>query len=151
MTSVLERVRYWWRVLKARVGFRGASLLTFAFIDFVQAYSLWDPATQPKVDMRVPVLRSYQAFLDVMPFRWWAVLWGVVGVICAVQGFARRVDVFGFTAAMFIKALWSAGFLYAWFEYDAYRAWVAASVWFVFGAFVLLISAWKEPSKSRRG
>jgi hypothetical protein len=125
------------RLLIHRVNYRGGALLFFAFLDFVVGSSL---LTDP------PNTAGYRV-IDTLPYSVWAFLWLAVSAICAVQAFARKNDAYGFLAAASIKFLWSFGFLLAWLEHGAYRAEVAASTWFVFGLFVLLISGWKDPDK----
>src|ERR1044072_3059776 len=80
------------RVLKLlavrRVSYRGGALLTFAFIDFVIAYSLTAPGSLPNTP-------SYKV-IALVPYQAWAVIWLLVGLVCAVQAFARHNDAYGF-------------------------------------------------------
>lgn len=123
-----------------RVGRRGAALLIFGFIDEVVGYSLLDSQSRPTGS---PV---YRALEYLAPYRVWAFVWISVGVVCAVQAFARE-DWGGFASAVAIKVVWAGGFLAAWVLYGAYRAWVAAATWGILAALVYLISGWPEPRR----
>lgn len=112
-------------------------MLIFGFIDEVVGYSLLDSQSRP-VNVAV-----YKAIQHLAPLFVWAIVWIVVGVVCAAQAFARD-DRVGFACAIAIKVVWAGGFLAAWVVYGAYRGWVAAATWGVMAALVYLISGWPE-------
>jgi hypothetical protein len=78
----------------------------------------------------------------------WALLWGLVGVVCLVSAF-RRADQAGFAAAISIKMLW--GLLFAGGQVFAGldRGYVSAAVWLALALLVALIAGWPEPQQNR--
>ncbi len=134
--SLLSRAR----AISRRVGRRGASLLSFGFVDEVIGVSLLDAQSRPVNTT------AYEVIERLAPLSVWALVWIVVGVVCATQAFTRD-DQIGFACAIAIKVVWASGFLAAWVIYDAYRGWVAAATWGVVAALVYLIAGWPEPRR----
>lgn len=126
------------RALRQRVGRRGACLLFFALLDAIVAASLTS----------APASATYQFLGQLMPLPWWAAIWVLVGVTCAVQAF-MVTDRVAFAAASALKVVWGLAQLIGW-VFDAIpRGYVAAAIWLAFAAFVQVIAGWQEPS--RRG
>lgn len=120
--------------LHARIGYRGSSLLAFAVVDFIwAAYLIVGPAGGTQV-----------WFGAILPIGFWAAMWIVVGVICAIYAF-RRDDRHGFEAAICIKVVWSLGCLMGCVLGDVPLG--AVGIWLGFAWFVWRISGWPEPRK----
>ncbi len=122
-----------------RVGRRGASLLFFALLDFVYAFSLLAPTGE--------VARSSTfTFLEhIAPLWFFGIMWAAAGVFCAVNAF-RRVDWSGFVAAISIKVIW--GLLYVGAAFAGLpRAYVGAAIWLCLAGWVAIISSWPEPTR----
>lgn len=126
--------------IRVRVGRRGASLLAFAFIDYVVAWSLWDP----EIRAQTAALPAYRAVIDVAPLAVWAAAWLTVALTCTVQAAMRR-DLVAYGAAIGVKVVWAGGMMAAWVFYEAPRAWLSASLWGVLAALVVVIASWREP------
>jgi hypothetical protein len=119
-----------------RIGRRGCYLLFLALLDVVIAYSM----TPFNVVAQLPLYRYFDQYL---PLQAWAGVWAGVGVICAVQAFARR-DHFGFAAAVLLKLVWAALYVVAWVNADVPRGWVGGVVWLSFGGVTAIIASWPE-------
>jgi hypothetical protein len=126
--------------LLARIGRRGTVLLLFGVTDWFLAWGLWDPEQQP------PRASAYRGALAVAPFRFWAVTWAAVGVVCAVYAF-RRIDWPGFSAAVSIKLIWAGCFAWSYFHYAMPRAWVGAVQWGLVAGLVYVCSGWREAGR----
>lgn len=128
------------RALRSRIGRRGAALLVFAYIDYVIGWSLLDPQLRAQTQA-VPV---YRALVDIAPLTVWGWLWLLVAVVCTVQA-VMRSDVWAYSAAIGIKALWAGGMAYAAVVFHAPRGWLSASLWGVIAALLVIINGWLEP------
>jgi hypothetical protein len=128
---------------RRRIGFRGASLLAFAYLDAVIGWMLLDPANVALTRRA----RSYAALYAAAPPWAWAVLWLTVAATCIVQAFARRHDEAGFVGAIAVKAAWSLGMFASWVFYDAPRGWLGASVWAELAVLVAVLAGWPEPHR----
>lgn len=129
------RRRY--RSLLLRIGRRGASLLFLALLDFAIAASLYPV---PDGLIQTPL---YMEISKIAPLPVWAVVWFIVGLACLFYAFKIQ-DRIAFSLAAAIKALWATIYVVAWIDVQPPRAWVGASVFFAFGAWVLIISTWPE-------
>lgn len=117
---------------RPHVGYRGSSLLGFAVVDFVwAAYLVVGPPNSTR-----------EWFAAVVPIGWWAAVWALVGVVCAVFAF-RHDDRHGFEAAIGIKVVWGLGCLIGWVMADVTLG--AVGIWLGFAWFVWRISGWPEP------
>jgi hypothetical protein len=123
-----------------RVGRRGCALLFFALLDFFYCHALLFPSSTARRS------GAYQFLALVLPLWAWAILWGVVGAICAICAF-RRHDQPGFAAAMGLKVLWGTVYLGGWLFVGLERGYVAAVIWLAFAALVGLLSTWPEPPR----
>jgi len=124
-------------LLVRRIGRRGGSLLFFALLDAVYAYSLFVPAAEAK---RGAVLQYVET---VGPLWFWGVLWAVAGGCCLVSAF-RIDDRIGFAAAITIKMIWGLLSFFGAFA-RVERAYVGAVIWLCLAGFVAIISSWPEP------
>ena len=124
--------------VRHRVGHRGSALLFFAVLDLVYCQALLSPSHEARRTAQLMFLAA------VVPLWVWAILWGSVGVLCAVQAFRRR-DQAAFTAAIGLKVMWGLVSLGGWLVGGVERGYVSAAVWLVFAAFVGIISSWPEP------
>lgn len=122
--------------LAHRVGRRGCFLLFLAILDVVIAYSMTPFAAVGQL----PFFRYADRYL---PLQAWAGIWAGVGVICAVQAFARR-DHFAFFVAALLKLTWAGLYLAAWTSVDIPRGWVGSVVWLAFGGVTFIIASWPE-------
>jgi hypothetical protein len=136
VTSARDRIK----ALRARIGRRGAGLLSFGFVDFVFGYSLIDP-TARAVAAAQP---SYKAMQEILPLAAWGWLWVAVGVVCVGHAFTTR-DAGGFMAAIGIKIVWTLAIGASWIVYGAPRAWAGCALWLVVAGLVRLIAGWQEP------
>lgn len=122
--------------LAHRIGRRGCYLLFLALLDLLIAYSM----TPFNAVRQLPLYRHFAQYL---PLQAWASAWLVVGLICAVQAFARR-DHFAFAVAAALKFTWAALYLAAWTIDDIPRGWVGAVIWIGFGGMTAIIASWPE-------
>ena len=129
-------------MLRERVGRRGAALLFFAFLDLIYCWSLLDPPRSTRDTAASVFLAS------ILPLWLWALVWGIVGVICLVGAFRRR-DEWAYTAAIAVKVLWGSLFAGGWLFADLERGYVSAAVWFALALLVALIAGWPEPPSRR--
>lgn len=135
---MLSQLRRLW----SHVGRRGSALLFFCFLDFVYAYSLFNPAPEIRRSPTATFLN------EVVPLWVWGCIWLAAGIVCGVQAFSQR-DRYGFAAAMAIKVLW--GLIYLMLAFAGFeRAYVSAALWLCLAGWVAIISTWPEPSQSRQ-
>jgi hypothetical protein len=130
------------RRIRVRVGRRGASLGFFALVDLVYASALacTPPAATPG---------SSAAFLVlILPVAAWALPWGAVGLLCALQAFATK-DRAAFAAASALCVFWAVLHFTGWVVGMIDRGFVTAVVWGGFGAFIQVIAGWSEPIRER--
>ncbi len=123
----------------ATLGRRGTALLFFAVLDFVYAYSLWDPPE------RSALLVWYA---HVAPLKAWAALWFGVGVVLLSQAF-RRNDKLAFACAAFLKLLWGIVAAIGGLSGSLPRGYVSATIWICAAAWVGVIASWPEPGADR--
>jgi hypothetical protein len=133
-TNTLHRLR----CLRQQVGFRGATLLWFATVDFAYGFSLAVPAERA---LQSPTIRWVGSLI---PLELWAAWWLATGVLCVVFAFRRHDRIgFGFEAAlkgvtgMVMAAGWALGIVP--------RGWVSAAIWLVMAGWVTLVANWPEP------
>lgn len=124
------------RFFVRNVGHRGSALLFFSLLDFVYAYSLFVPPKE--------VVGQLSFIQDVAPLSWWGTLWTIVAVICLVNAFRTR-DRWGFTAAMLIKVMWGALYVYGGIL-GVERAYLGAVIWLCLAGWVGIISSWPAPA-----
>jgi hypothetical protein len=125
------------RRLQRRIGRRGAALTWFAILDLVFGLSLLSPPTSTQATA------TYHYVIALGGFRLWGLVWLAVGAVCAAHVAARR-DRLAFACAILLKVSWGLLFLAAWLVDGAPRAWVSATIWLSFAAFVALLSGWPE-------
>lgn len=124
--------------LWGRLGRRGYALLFFAILDWVYAFSLFNP---PKDAAK---LGSLMFVAHVAPLWFWAVLWLIPAVLCSWQAWTRS-DEAAFTSAIAIKVLWGTLYLVGWVWVHLDRAYVLVAVWWALAGFVGIIASWPEP------
>jgi hypothetical protein len=132
-------VAYW-----RRVGRRGSALLFFAVLDLIYGFSLYRPAP------RAVATPAFVFVAGIAPLWAWAVLWWITGCLCLIGAFMRD-DSLAWAAAMLIKVLWGAVFLFGWLVAGVERGWVSAAIWLCAAALVALLSSWPEPIGSTVG
>lgn len=127
-----------WRRLRARIGFRGDTLLFFAVIDVCYGLSMLFPTDEAR--------RSALArYVDhIMPLPVWGALWLAVAAICVWYAL-RAQDRVAFAAASLLKTLWGSVALLAWLAGDVERGWVSAAIWLVMAGWVTRVAYWPEP------
>lgn len=126
--------------ISRQIGRRGCALLFFSLLDLVYATSL---AADP------PTANGTGHFLaSMLPLPVWAILWGSVGILCAVQAFMRS-DRAAFAAASLIKVVWGIIALIGWLIGEVDRGYVSAVIWLALAAFVHVIAGWPEPRQGR--
>ncbi len=129
------------RWARDNIGRRGAALLFFAFLDFIYAYSLFNPA--PEVRRTATVL-----FVEgLLPLWVWGAMWLAAGICCLTNAF-RANDKVGFAAAIAIKTLWGLLFVVAMVA-GLERAYVSAALWLVLAGWVGIIATWPESTGRR--
>jgi hypothetical protein len=131
-----------WR-LKRRLGRRGAILTCYGLVWVLYGYG---QLVIPQTDQR-----GLKTLLGWMPLSAWAWCWiaaGLVALVCAWAPPGRD------TAAFFVlplpAAAWMATYFAAWLIDGLSRAWVAAAVWAVITAPVLVVAGWPEPPRAKR-
>lgn len=80
---------------------------------------------------------------DLAPMDVWAAIWAVVGAVLIIGAF-HTSDRVAFAAAALLKIMWAAVYMVGWIWHDVGHAWVAALVWSMTAAIVLVISTWPE-------
>lgn len=131
------RVRPLWRRVRHRVGHRGATLLFFAFVDYVYAWSLYRPAPERARSSLVLYLNS------VAPPWVWASLWLATAVAATIFAF-RAQDRLGFTMCIALKTLWSVTLAFG-AARGVEGALPSVAVWVGTAAFLFNAAAWPEP------
>jgi hypothetical protein len=96
----MEKARSSLRALSQRIGRRGSFLLFLSLLDFIYAYGLAFPTA------RAVQNPTYEFLALIVPLYVWAALWLIVGALCLVYAF-RQQDAVGYTAAMFLKGLFT--------------------------------------------
>lgn len=132
------RTPLWLRDLRYRIGRRGCSLLFFALVDLVYAVGLLAAPAETRAQP------TYMFLVAVLPLSVWAVLWGSVGALCAVQAFMLR-DRLAFACASWLKVGWGSVHLFGWLIGVVPRGYVSAVIWLAFAGFVQVIATWPEP------
>lgn len=130
------------RGLAHRIGRRGATLLIFAFINAVIAWTLIDPS-QATLLRHIP---SYRGMLKILPMPAWGLVWSAAALSCVFFAF-RVVDRIGFSTTIGVYVLWALGFLTSWIVLGIPRAWLGAATWGVMAGLVFIISGWPETLK----
>lgn len=127
----------WARRVRHRIGHRGATLLFFAGVEYVYAYSLVMPAPERARSSLIVYLDS------VAPLWIWAGLWLTTGMIATVTAFADN-DRVGFAACIGLKFLWAVTLVFGAFR-GVQSAYLSAAIWL--GSAFLLFNAntWSEP------
>lgn len=121
---------------KVRFNRRSEALLFFAALDYVYAYSLFNP-TQP--------LNSQHVWMSALLPLWaWATLWLTTAVLCTVFAFLIW-DTVAFTAAVAIKVCWALLSFFGWLAGAFPMGYVAAAVWLVFAWFVFRVAGGIPP------
>lgn len=143
MTALIHRARDIGRRLVRRIGYRGGSLLMFAFIDLAFAFSYLYPAPAHRRSQGILFLES------IAPLWVWGILWGAAGIACLINAF-RVHDRVGFAAAMSIKVLWGTLYLLAGIFVGVDRAPLSSALWFGLAGFLALLSSWPEPTRVPR-
>ena len=134
------------RLIRNRLGRRGATLLVAAFVDIVYGCSFIAPESRHQSE----ALPTYRQLLDVAPLAVWGGIWLAVAVVCLVQAWMRR-DAVAFGAAIAIKAVWATLMFVGWIHYHAPRGLLSAAFWGVMAGFVVVISGWREPASVPTG
>jgi hypothetical protein len=130
------RLLFRYRMLRHRIGRRGVFLLALALMDLANAARmLWPPP-----DALVSPINQFLAFLAPLPV--WGVLWGAVGLLCAVQAFMVS-DRAAFAAASALKVGWAILHAGAWVA-GVENAWWSVAVWLTFAGVVHVIATWPE-------
>lgn len=112
-------------------------------LDLLYALSLAFPPAEARRSASVRFIS------EVAPLWGWALLWLIVGVVCAIGAFSRK-DQFAFSAAMGLKVLWGVIFTLGWLLAHVERGWVSGVIWLAFAGFVWLIGSWPESPPKRR-
>lgn len=129
---------------RSRLGFRGAILLGFAFIDVIYGLTLLLPSAETRRGS------AYAWRSEFLPTEAWGALWTLVGVFLITQAFARR-DRAAFAVAIAIKLAWMIVALGSWIAGPVQPSQALAIVG-IFGAFAwvaFVVSLWSEPITSR--
>lgn len=129
-------------MIRRALGRRGASLLFFAFVDFIFATALYNP---PR-----PLSPTYTWPQQLMPLPVWAAVWAAVGTACVMFAFARR-DLPGFIAAITIKIGWAVLLFTGWALGEVPRGYVIGGFFAAFAGFVVVIAGWPERSRPEAG
>jgi len=132
--------------IQRHLGRRGAALLFFCLLDLAIAWSLVDPKL-------TPLLRAAPSYSYIVrytlwshgPLWIWAAVWANVGLVCGAAAWRRGHDSVAFALAILLKLVWAGMFLAAWLTGQAHGAWLTATIWAGFAAFVGVIAGWPEP------
>lgn len=125
--------------LTRRIGRRGASLLFFSLLDLVYGFSLIVPERATRLNPLFVYLTR------VMPLAAWGAAWSAVGVVLLLSAFSAD-DRAGFGVAAFWKVLWGLLTLASGIP----RAYVSAVIWVALAGFILVLSGWPEPPRTRK-
>jgi PAS domain S-box-containing protein len=125
------------RRISRRIGNRGYSLMFVGSLSLIISQSLGD------ADRLVRASPVYKALSEIMPLSAWAVMWGIVGVVCIIQAF-MRVDRVAFALAAAAMWAWGLVYAYVWIKDDLPRGYYGAAIWIAFGGWLMLIANWPE-------
>jgi hypothetical protein len=126
--------------LAARVGRRGAALLTLALLDAIYCYGLLNA---PR-----PLTPFYAWQTTLMPIYAWAIWWAVVGAICLVFAFCTW-DTPAFIAAVALKVGWALVALLGWLDGAVDRGYISAGIFLVIAGGVFLVAGGIPPAPPR--
>jgi hypothetical protein len=133
------------RRVARQLGRRGASLLFFALLAGVFAYTLiFHPP--PFSSVTTSAAGDVEFMRSIAPLPVFGALWAVASVVCLVNAFLVH-DRWGFAAAIAILAAWGSVWMYGAFL-GVDLALVRALVWLAFAAWVGAVSTWPEPPES---
>ncbi len=123
-----------------RFGRRGAFLLLFGFAWGLIGYGRL--ATPPSPDS----LRQIEPLLYVAPYRTWAYLWLVAGLLAAIAAFFRSVgdDAFGFTALITPPALWALSNVITFIVGENRQGLLGSGLWLAVMVAVFIVAGWPE-------
>lgn len=139
-------LRTWLHHPPGVIGFRGAALLSLAFIWFVLGVA---SLTEPR-----PAVGEYVYIHQMIPNEVRAALWVVTGIVGAVHAFDPpfRDDGRGFQALLIMPTERALSYLWGWVVYLApdgsdgsERGWVGFALFAALVNITLLISRWREP------
>lgn len=117
---------------------RGSSLLAFALIIGVFAYSLWhDPvprATQKHVNYAYELMGAHN----------WGYVWAAVATITAIGAFLRS-DQWAFASSAILFTTWAIFYGIVWVQGNGLgRTWLGAAFFVVLAWLVLNLSGWRD-------
>lgn len=132
------------RGLGRRIGFRGATLLLLALVDFAYARTFIHP--DPGQEIANRYLSAAMPFSDPAISRWtWALAWWITGLFCLVNAF-RRNDRWGYGMAVALKVAYVLAILYGG-TLGMPNASTRGVVWTFIAAWVLIESRRAEPHR----
>lgn len=126
---------------RARIGRRGALLLTLGFIYLILGFSMvtvpaWDRATRDTYAFPIELANGSLAF--------WGGMWITVGTLAAISAFWRvGRDAWGFGVMASFTILWSAFGYLSTLLLGSDRGWVVGVIWTAFSAVILICSGMK--------
>lgn len=124
-----------WTWVVRRIGRRGAFLAFLTVLDVSYGYAL--------ITATIAALKASPDFL--LTLHTWGWVWLGVAAVCA-SGVLMKHDIFQFTVAALLKAVWAGLYADAWFtQPHEQQAWLSAVVWLSFSLTVMLVSGWPEP------
>ncbi|MFD6113587.1 hypothetical protein ACFWG0_26240 [Streptomyces yangpuensis] len=131
------------RRLTRALGRRGAILSCYGLVWILYGYG---QLVTPQVDQR-----GLHLVLNIRPLEFWGWCWiaaGLVALVCAWAPPGR--DAAAFILLPLVVVPWMTSYLVAWLSGAYPRGWVAAAVWAVITAPVLVVAGWQEPPRHKR-
>jgi uncharacterized membrane protein len=113
-------------------------LLFFGVINVLVGLSMITPGPREEIG---------EVIDHIMPADVFGLVWITIGITCFIQSFMRK-DVVAFAAAMLIMVSYGFMHLLAWYIGNE-RGWLSAGVYFIYSAFIGVISGWPEPTAIR--
>lgn len=131
------------RLLSSRLGRRGAILSCYGIV--------WVLYGAAQIVTPQPDQRGLRLLLDRMPLEAWGWCWIVAGIIALVCAWAPPgLDAAGFVSLVAIVLPWAFSYLATWLLGEFPRGWVAAAIWALIAAPVLVVASWPEPPRRKR-
>lgn len=132
-----------------RIGRRGYFLLTLCAVDILVGWNFLYPDSESRALQNARMAEIIPLDSSSASQAVWAVLWWITAGFCLVNAF-RREDRWGFGAAVALKVLWSATYVFSAIEYSQSTGYVGAAIWVWIATLVLAVSTWPEDRPTLR-
>lgn len=97
-------------------------------------------------------LRAIEPLLYVAPYRTWAALWFVMGVLAIIAAFFRKPgqDIFGYISLMVPPVLWGVSGFITYINGVNPQGLLATSLWGAVVAAIVIVAGWPEIPNGKR-